>query len=110
MKAEFDLIGFGDPFFDLVVHLPKLPETNKSCQMKEYCFQGGGNVPTACVAAARLGAKVSLIGCVGDDLFGKLGLNDLQYNGVDISKMKVKKGRKSNFSICITETEIQGKK
>ena len=109
MKAEFDLIGFGDPFFDLVVHLPKLPETNKSCQMKEYCFQGGGNVPTACVAAARLGAKVSLIGCVGDDLFGKLGLNDLQYNGVDISKMKVKKGRKSNFSICITETEIQGK-
>ena len=109
MEKKIDLIGFGDPFLDLVVHLDQLPETNKSCRINKYGFQGGGNVPTACVAASRLGAKVSLIGCVGDDLFGKLGLSDLKYNGVDVSKMSVQKDKKSNFCICVTETKIDGK-
>lgn len=104
-----DLIGFGDPFLDLVVKLDRLPRTNKNCRINEYVFQGGGNVPTACVAAARLGLKTSLIGCVGDDLFGRAGLEDLQYNAVDISKMSVQKNKKSNFCICVTEREIDGK-
>ena len=109
MEKKIDLIGFGDPFLDLVVHLDQLPKTNTNCRINKYGFQGGGNVPTACVAAARLGAKVSLIGCVGDDLFGKLGLSDLTYNGVDVSKMSVQKDKKSNFCICVTETKIDGK-
>lgn len=104
-----DLIGFGDPFMDLVVKLDRLPATNKNCLINEYVFQGGGNVPTACVAAARLGLKTSLIGCVGDDLFGRAGLADLAYNHVDISKMSVQKDKKSNFCICVTESEIDGK-
>lgn len=109
MKKEMDLIGFGDPFFDLVVKVEELPKTNTSCQMREYGFQGGGNVPTAVVAASRLGLKTSLIGCVGDDLFGRAGLADLKYNGVDVSRMSVQEGKKSNFCICVTEYAIEGK-
>lgn len=108
-EKTIDLIGFGDPFLDLVVKLDQLPKTNTSCQIKEYSFQGGGNVPTACVAAARLGLKTSLIGCVGDDLFGKMGLEDLRYNHVDVSKMSVQPGKTSNFCICVTESAIDGK-
>lgn len=108
-NKTIDLIGFGDPYLDLVVKLDKLPETNKNCQINEYLFQGGGNVPTACVAAARLGLKTYLIGCVGDDLFGKIGLSDLEYNHVDTSRMSVQKGKKSNFCICVTESQVDGK-
>lgn len=109
MSEKFDFIGFGDPFLDLVVSLGKLPETNTNTHIDEYVFQGGGNVPTATVAAARLGMKAALVGCVGDDLFGKIGLSDLAYNGVDISHMSVQKGKKSNFCICVTESEVDGK-
>lgn len=105
----FDLIGIGDPFLDLVVHIDKLPLSNKNCKMKSHCIQGGGPVPTALVAASRLGLKTALIGSVGDDLFGKLSLSDLDYNGVNISKMKTVKSKKSNFCICMTEEEIDGK-
>lgn len=108
-KKTIDLIGFGDPFLDLVVKLDKLPQTNKNCPINEYGFQGGGNVPTACVAAARLGLKTSLIGCVGDDMFGKLSISDLEYNHVDTSKMSIQKGKKSNFCICVTESAVEGK-
>ena len=109
MEKTIDLIGFGDPYLDLVVKLDQLPKTNTNCQINDYGFQGGGNVPTACVAAARLGLRTSLIGCVGDDLFGQVGLADLRYNHVDVSKMSVQKGKKSNFCICVTESAINGK-
>ncbi|MBP3580313.1 MAG: carbohydrate kinase family protein [Clostridia bacterium] len=109
MNKTIDLIGFGDPYLDLVVKLNRLPQTNKNTTINDYGFQGGGNVPTACVAAARLGLKTSLIGCVGNDLFGKISLSDLEYNNVNISKMSVQNEKKSNFCICVTEDEVNGK-
>lgn len=108
-KYDVDIVGIGDPFLDLVTHIDFLPKSNTNCKMKSHCFQGGGVVATALVAATRLGLKSALIGSVGDDLFGKLSLSDLKYNGVDVSHMKVVKGKKSNFSICLTEEKICGK-
>lgn len=108
-EKKIDIIGFGDPFLDLVVEIGKLPESNTNCPMHEHCFQGGGNVATAMVAASRLGLSASLIGSVGDDLFGRMSLSDLEYNGVDVAHMAVNKDKKSNFSICVTECDIKGK-
>ena len=106
---KFDLIGFDNPFLDLVIEIDRLPASNTNCPMYERCFQGGGNVATALVAASRLGLKTSLLGCVGDDLFGKMSIAVLEYNEVDTSKMKVAKGKKSNFSVCVSERAIKGK-
>lgn len=108
-KRDFDLIGFDNPFLDLVIEIDRLPASNTNCPMYERCFQGGGNVATALVAASRLGLSTSLIGCVGDDLFGKMTIADLEYNNVNTSQMKVAEGKKSNFSICVSEREIKGK-
>ena len=108
-KYDIDLVGIGDPFLDLVTHIDALPKSNTNCKMKSHCFQGGGVVATALVAASRLGLKTALIGSVGDDLFGKLSASDLKYNGVDVSYMKIAKGKKSNFSVCLTEESINGK-
>lgn len=104
-----DLIGFGDPFLDLVIEVDQLPKSNTNCPMLTRCFQGGGNVATALAAASRLGLKTSLIGSVGDDLFGKMSVSDLEYNGVDTSKMIVHKNKKSNFSVCVAEKAVKGK-
>ena len=43
-KKAYDVIGFGDPFQDLVIRLSQLPPTNVNMHMDDYCFQGGGNV------------------------------------------------------------------
>jgi sugar/nucleoside kinase (ribokinase family) len=108
-KYNVDIVGIGDPFLDLVTHIEMLPKSNTNCKMHSHCFQGGGVVATALVAAARLGLKAALVGSVGDDLFGKLSLSDLKYNNVDVSFMKVAEGKKSNFSVCLTEQAIGGK-
>ena len=43
-EKKFDMIGFGNPFQDLIVELDKLPPTNVNIRMRNYVFQGGGNV------------------------------------------------------------------
>ncbi len=39
--------------------------------------------------AARCGAKTGMVGCVGDDDFGRLNLNRLRADGVDVSAIAV---------------------
>ena len=52
-----DIIGIDQPCLDHMVLLDKIPETDSQTDMENKCWQGGGRVPTALAAAARLGAE-----------------------------------------------------
>lgn len=108
-EKSFDMIGFGNPFQDLIVELDRLPPTNVNIRMRSYGFQGGGNVPTATVAAARLGLRAAILGVSGDDIFGRANRADFAYNGVDTSHLRLDEGRRTDFCICVSEREINGK-
>ncbi len=41
--------------------------------------------------AARFGAKAGMVGCVGDDDFGRLNINRLKADGVDVSHISISK-------------------
>lgn len=106
---KFDMIGFGNPIQDLVIELDKLPPTNVNIRMSNYCFQGGGNVPTATVAASVLGLRCAILGVAGDDMFGQASRADFAYNRVDTSHLVLDAGKRTDFCLCITENEISGK-
>ena len=106
---KLDMIGFGNPFQDLIVELDKLPPTNVNIRMRNYVFQGGGNVPTATVAAGRLGLRAAILGVSGDDMFGHANKADFVYNNVDTSHLKLDTGKRTDFCICVTERKIGGK-
>jgi len=108
-EKKFDMIGFGDPFQDLVIELNRLPETNINIRMNDYCFQGGGNVPTATVAASVLGLRCAILGVVGSDMFGHASVKDFAYNKVDTSHLLMDPGKRTSFGLCVTELEVSGK-
>lgn len=108
-KEKFDMIGFGNPFQDLIVELDKLPPSNVNIRMRNYVFQGGGNVPTASVAASRLGLRVAILGVAGSDMFGHANKADFEYNNVDTSHLVLDEGRRTDFCVCVSEREIQAK-
>ena len=105
----FDMIGFGNPFQDLVIELNRLPQTNVNIRMNDYCFQGGGNVATATVAASVLGLHCAILGAAGGDMFGHASVKDFVYNGVDTSHLILDPGKRTDFCLCVTEKEIGGK-
>ena len=108
-EKNFDMIGFGDPFQDLVIELNRLPETNVNIRMNDYCFQGGGNIPTATVAASVLGLRCAILGVVGSDMFGYASVKDFAYNKVDTTHLLLDPGKRTSFGLCVTEREVSGK-
>jgi ribokinase len=76
------VVVVGSINMDLVARMARLPRTGET--IHGDCFQTipGGKGANQAVAAARLGARVTLIGRVGDDAFGELLRQSLQAFGV----------------------------
>ncbi|RID84535.1 ribokinase [Peribacillus asahii] len=75
----------GSVAIDLVVTANKRPIAGETVLGDSFRTVPGGKGANQAVAAARLGAEVSMIACVGDDVYGQAIKNNLQDNGVDIT-------------------------
>lgn len=83
----FDLIGLGECSVDLVYRVPlrlERPLPDK-VSAESHEVLGGGQIATACAAAARLGRKVRFVGAVGMDGAGQALLAELANDRVDTS-------------------------
>jgi len=103
-----DIIGMGRPCIDILTVVEKLPKSNSGSGILDYSRQGGGNVATAMVAAARLGAKTGMIGVTGSCLHGKAIREDFKYNNVDISHIVTVDGP-NDFAIILSDLETKGR-
>jgi ribokinase len=68
---------------DISVTVPRLPAPGATVLGSAARFTPGGKGANQAVAAARLGADVRMIGCVGDDDFGRQLLAALHAEGID---------------------------
>jgi ribokinase len=64
---------------------------------ERYMTEPGGKGANVARAAARLGAEVRLIGCVGNDEFGRICLDALADDGVDIDAVVVSSAAPTGF-------------
>ena len=101
----FDVVGLGCNCFDFLGIIPYIPGLDEEIQMLESSQQGGGEVATALVALAKLGASVAYVGKVGDDPIGNFITADFDKYGVDTSHLIVEHGRASLASIVLVDKE-----
>ena len=73
---------------DLVVRLPRLPRPGETVLGGEFAVYGGGKGANQAIAAARAGAAVAMVGCVGDDAYGADRLADLQRERIDVTGVR----------------------
>ncbi len=74
---------------DISVTVPRLPGPGATALGSEARFTPGGKGANQAVAAARLGADVRMVGCVGDDDFGRQLLAALRAEGIDADRVRV---------------------
>jgi len=78
-----DILVVGSLNADLVVRAPHFPQPGETISGDDLQIIPGGKGANQAVAAARLGASVSMLGRVGKDNFGEFLLNNLKSNYVD---------------------------
>jgi sulfofructose kinase len=89
---EFDVIGLGLNATDTLVLVPRFPAYAGKVPFHEEVLSPGGQVATAMVACARLGLRTKYIGSVGDDERGRIQLESLQSENIDLSDVQVRRG------------------
>jgi ribokinase len=68
---------------DLIARSPRIPQPGETILGGDFCTAPGGKGANQAVAAARLGAQVSMVGRVGSDTFAQNLLASLAASGVD---------------------------
>ncbi|MFI6320357.1 ribokinase [Nonomuraea sp. NPDC050556] len=88
MREAVELVVVGGLNVDLTVPVTRLPAPGETVSGPCARKAAGGKGANQAVAAARLGAKVRLVGRVGDD-FGPELLTAVRREGVDVSQVSI---------------------
>ncbi|MFL6373079.1 MAG: carbohydrate kinase family protein, partial [Pyrinomonadaceae bacterium] len=82
--TEYDVAGFGTNAVDYLISVPEYPKFNTKIELTSWQMLPGGEVASTLVALQRLGLHTAYAGRFGRDEAGKVGLQSLIDEGVDV--------------------------
>lgn len=89
---DLSVVGVGDAGVDLYFEVDHIPSADGKVLARDAIRVPGGMVANFLVACRRLGLACGFNGVVGDDEFGRLTIDDLAANGVDVDAVAVRRG------------------
>jgi len=90
---EVHVVAVGSSNFDMVVKAEHMPKEGESMLASNLKFFPGGKGANQAVGVARLGAKTTFIGSVGQDMIGDFLIQGLVSNSIDTTHVKRDKER-----------------
>lgn len=87
-----DVCVVGSLNIDLVIKVPRLPGAGETVSGGTFATFPGGKGANQAVGAARLGARVALVGRMGTDAFGDQHLAGLRREGIDLTHVRADPG------------------
>ena len=92
---------------DISVTVPSLPGPGMTVLGSAARFSPGGKGGNQAVAAARLGAEVRMVGCVGDDAFGRQLLADLRAEDVRTDHVRTVPGTPTGLAMIAVDRSAE---
>ena len=100
------IVVVGSCNIDITVECDRWAKPGETIFGNRLTVNPGGKGANQAVAAARLGAEVKMVGCIGDDVYGQLVLKALKYNNVYSTYVKVLPGENSGTAhITVAEND-----
>ena len=93
MSQPLDVIGVGDAGLDIFLEVEHVPGPDEKVRAKNSVSLPGGMVVNFLVDLSRLGTSCGFHGLVGEDEPGRIVLDDLEANGVDLAGAITRPGR-----------------
>ena len=104
MPAKVVVIGSLN--MDLVTRAPRLPRGGETLIGQSFATVSGGKGANQAVAATRLGAEVSMVGCVGNDAYGAELRGALLVEGIDCQAVSTVEGS-SGVALIVVDDNSQ---
>ncbi|MBW3623210.1 MAG: ribokinase [Armatimonadetes bacterium] len=93
------IVVVGSANTDLIVKVPAIPAPGETVLGGDMARAPGGKGANQAVAAARLGAEVAFIGCLGTDDLGDAYLAHLEREGMDLRFLRRAEDRPSGVAL-----------
>ncbi len=82
-KSPPEIVGVGSTMFDMIACSQKIPSAGETVIGDSFSLGFGGKGANQAVMASRLGAKVSMVNTLGDDVFGDTTIKNFHDQGID---------------------------
>jgi ribokinase len=96
----YDIVAVGNINIDLSFYTDRMPNKEGEVLSRDFMISNGGSAANFAYAASRLGLKVSMLGCVGDDPLGAEGVMELEGAGVECGWIKRVAGKRTG-AVCV---------
>lgn len=83
------ILVVGSSNTDMVIKTHKFPAPGETILGGRFLMNAGGKGANQAVAAARLGGVVAFVGKIGDDIFGKQAVQQLEDEGINVDFVAV---------------------
>ena len=101
------IVVIGSANTDLVINTSRIPEPGETVLGGKFMMVAGGKGANQAVAAQRLGADVTFVACVGDDLFGRNSLENYRKEGMNTAFVSVKEGVPSGVASIFVDAKAE---
>ncbi|HUS81027.1 MAG TPA: ribokinase [Armatimonadota bacterium] len=98
-----DVVVLGSLNVDLVVRTERMPRPGETVLGDQFGTVPGGKGANQAAAAARLGARVEMVGCLGDDPFGPTLRNNLQALGVGTARVRTVAATATGIAMIVVD-------
>jgi len=104
-KAKVVVVGSSN--MDIFCYTDRLPEPGETLIGESCSMSLGGKGANQAVAARLLGAQVTMVGRVGDDLFGRRILDNFGSHGVVCDHIRVEKEAGSGVAVILVDKRAE---
>lgn len=99
MFALPDLVTIGHVLMDIHFFVHEFPRADEEAKTDRLSLGEGGSAANVAVGASRLCVKSGFIGSVGFDTFGRVLLEELEHEGVDVTHVEVDTSISSGLTV-----------
>ncbi len=104
---DIDIAVVGSLNYDLTIVAPRLPGPGETVLGNHHYSDNGGKGANQAVAAARLGARVSMFGLVGNDQHGESLIDGLKREGVEASGVGIDNDNQTGLAVITVDDQAE---
>lgn len=108
MLKKPNILVVGSFMMDLIASTKRAPQSGETVVGLKFQTAPGGKGANQAVQCARLGARVTMVGRVGGDSFGKIMTDTAAKSGVDVSHVTVDENESSGVGHILLEVTEHG--